>query len=318
MAYNLGVWSEREGGDWEACVISSYLEGLVYGGVTNFPLGVYTQEEREKLERIPDEPQDYNTTDVVAQARYGVHLRKLSTDTLQNAVTRVGIGLVLAGYGSLNIATNAPIHSIFYLPMNTGAGLVFDPLAANQSAGVLTLAAKVLKWAKGAGPNDAREVRKGEFNTVTLTTVKAEDWLPTQNPTGASNGVLRETPDKAAAIVARIPIGTPVRSIAEIATTAPAGDNNWRLTEYNSKPAYMLRRDWSPKVAGGDPKVDAEFDAFLQGKSFASDCTQAVKDATASLNAQIVALHGLIDNHVQAATKPENDLSKAAGIVNKS
>lgn len=166
-AFNLGVWSEREGGDWEACVISSYLEALVYGGVISFPLGVYTQAEREALEAVPDEPQDYATTDNASRARYGVKLRPLSVGTVYGAVTRPGVGVLLAGKGGLNIPTTAPFHSVFWVgvgpPGGATSGLVYDPLAPNQSAGVSTTVAKIVAWAKGAGTNDAREVRKDEF-----------------------------------------------------------------------------------------------------------------------------------------------------------
>jgi hypothetical protein len=192
MPYDLGVWSEREGGDWEACVISSYLEGMVWGGVTNFPLGVYSQAEREALERIPDEPQDYDTTDVVALARYGVKLRRLSVGTVAAAVSRPGVGVVLAGWGGLLIPTTAPIHSVFWVD-----GLVYDPLAPNQSAGQPCSAARITGWAKGAGPNDAREVRFNEFGaagddmTIIVDAVKflGADGKPAPRQVGFAAGV---------------------------------------------------------------------------------------------------------------------------------
>lgn len=157
------VWSEVEAGDWEACVAASYLTGMVYAGWTAFPLGIYTQAEREAIEAVADSPQDYATTDAEALARYGVKLRPLSTGSLESAVSRVGVGLVLAGYGGLLIATNAPIHSVFYLPTSSTAGLLYDPLAANKSAGVSLPASRILGWAKGPGANDAREVREDEL-----------------------------------------------------------------------------------------------------------------------------------------------------------
>jgi len=181
------VWSEREGGDWEACVISSYLIGLVYGGLHSFPLGIYTQAEREALEQVADEPQDYHTTDATSQARYGVQLRKLSTGGIDDAVTRVGIGLVAAGYGGLLIPTTAPIHSVFYLPTSQTAGLLFDPLAANQSAGVPIDASRIVAWSKGAGPNDAREVKENEFAMATDVQVRA---YPTPRTWLTKGGVL--------------------------------------------------------------------------------------------------------------------------------
>src|SRR3970040_18465 len=88
MTYPL-VWTEREVGDWEACVITSGLMAIMYGGYTKFPLGAYTQAEREALEIIPDEPTNYAGLDKVFPARYGIKLRPLST-SIANAVTRVG------------------------------------------------------------------------------------------------------------------------------------------------------------------------------------------------------------------------------------
>lgn len=177
------VWSEKESGDWEACVAASYLMGLVYGGVTAYPLGIYTQAEREALELVPDEPQDYATTDGQAQARYGVHLRKLSTGSIESAVARPGIGLVLTGYGGLLIPTEASIHSLFYLPTSPTAGLLYDPLATNQSAGVSIAASRVATWAAGrAGPNDAREVRADEFQGEAVSESIAEIVLFPEGP----------------------------------------------------------------------------------------------------------------------------------------
>lgn len=86
--------------------------------------------------------------------------------------------------------------------------------------------------------------------------IKGEDWQPAAAADGTSNGVLRATPDTAAAITARIPLGTIVRTIAELRTGAPS-DNDWRVTRApDGTPRYLLRRDWSPVTAGGDPLVD--------------------------------------------------------------
>lgn len=175
------VWSEKESGDWEACVAASYLIGLVYGGLRAFPLGIYTQAEREALELVPDEPQDYATTDAQSLARYGVALRKLSTGSIADAVTRVGVGLVCTGYGGLLIATGASIHSLFYLPTSATAGLVYDPLANNQSAGVPISAAQIVTWTAGrAGPNQVREVGSDEFvgDTDVGTTIAVHHAFP--------------------------------------------------------------------------------------------------------------------------------------------
>jgi hypothetical protein len=223
--HTLAVWTEKESGDWEACVAASYLMGLVYGGVTAFPLGVYTQAEREALELIPDEPQDYATTDAQAQARYGVHLRKLSTGSIADAVTRTGVGLVCTGYGGFLIPTNASIHSLFYLPTSPTAGLVYDPLANSQSAGVPVTAAQVVTWTAGrAGPNQVREVRDSEF----LPPPEEESmYLKGSNPRPMPPGA-RTTTTEGNYLIAD-PTVTPYRALMEIAAGSVI-DIDWQVT----------------------------------------------------------------------------------------
>lgn len=99
---------------------------------------------------------------------------------------------------------------------------------------------------------------------------KAEDWTPTTTalPDGTqrSNGVFRGTPNVSAAVLSRVPAGTVVRSINEIKTSA-AADNDWRETRLaDGSTVYMLRRDWTPVVPGGDPAIDAEYLDFILRK----------------------------------------------------
>jgi hypothetical protein len=68
-----------------------------------------------------------------------------------------------------------------------------------------------------------------------ITAIKGEDWIPTVN--GAqSNGVFRDLPNRAAPVVARVPAGTVVRTVAEVETNATPPDNRWRLTEHAASP----------------------------------------------------------------------------------
>jgi hypothetical protein len=215
------VWTERESGDWEACVITAYLMGLLYGGA---PIpDPYTQAEREALEVAADEPQDFDTTDTRAQARYGVQLRKLSTDTIAYAVTRIGVGLVMAGYGGLLIPTGAPIHAVFYVPATAIAGWLFDPLAPDRSAPVSIAASRMVAWSKGAGPNDVREVREDEF--VPDADVQVRPY-PTPRTWLTKGGVLVGRRLDPAPLVASqtFVAGSPAHSSAEYTITpTPAG-----------------------------------------------------------------------------------------------
>ena len=100
-----------------------------------------------------------------------------------------------------------------------------------------------------------------EEGDVRITLIKGEDWLPTPNATtGLSNGVFREVPERGAPIVHRVDLGVAVRSIAEVLSNG----QNWRLTEHDGRPAYLLRSDWTPVVQGGDPAVDGVLDAYIQ------------------------------------------------------
>jgi len=160
-------WSEH--GNYDACVTISALTGLVYGGFTAFPLGIYSIAEGEALEAtgVP-RVGDYGTLIPAVQARYGKTIRALSTGSIADAVTRPGIGLVLAGFGCIpgtawQQAGFAQYHSVFVVPKPLGTVLLFDPMTPNQSPGQLIDAAIIVAWAKGAGVNDAREIRESEY-----------------------------------------------------------------------------------------------------------------------------------------------------------
>jgi len=120
-----------------------------------------------------------------------------------------------------------------------------------------------------------------EEDAVRITLIKGEEWKPTANATtGASNGVLRRSPDTVALIVYRLPLGTIVRSIEEIKTDA-ASDFDWRATEYNGEVVFMLRRDWEALRQGGDPAIDALLNDFITRKPIPEpiDCAPLVNAA---------------------------------------
>jgi N-acetylmuramoyl-L-alanine amidase len=93
--------------------------------------------------------------------------------------------------------------------------------------------------------------------------IKGEDWIPAL-VNGQSSGVLRAEPDVASPEIARLDAGVVVRTIAEVTTNAAPPNHNWRLTEHLGKPAYLLRRDWTPLVQGGDPAVDALLTRYIE------------------------------------------------------
>jgi len=73
------------------------------------------------------------------------------------------------------------------------------------------------------------------------------------------NGVLRRNPVRAEVPFDRLADGTEISSLAE-ATTADG--NKWRLVEHDG-PAWLLRSDFDPVTPGGNPALDAAFDAFV-------------------------------------------------------
>ena len=105
-------------------------------------------------------------------------------------------------------------------------------------------------WGQMLAPQSPPDTSTGADMDIHL---KAEDWTPTVTG-GQSNGVFRATPDRSAPVIARVSAATVVRSVAEVTTTAPAPNDNWRLTRVNGNDAFMLRSDWNPVTQGGRPR----------------------------------------------------------------
>ena len=115
-----------------------------------------------------------------------------------------------------------------------------------------------ISWYRDSEFRDKTALFRRYWEDEVITAIKGEDWKPTVT-NGVSNGVYRATPDRSAPIVARLPEGTVIRTIAEVS----ADGNNWRLSEVNGAPAYFLRADLVPLVQGGDPAVDAALNDFI-------------------------------------------------------
>ena len=175
------VWSERgelHATGWKDCVYSSGLMALIYGGFTDFPLGIYTDQEREALERSDDQPDEtWSTDDILAVAvkrRYGLTLRPLDIE-LDPALDRVGTALVLIGVNG-RLAAGHTLrrwdpdfiggHAVTVIPKGAGKVLWLDPEAPMGYAGDITDTATVLRWASGRA--SARVVREGEYEETAM------------------------------------------------------------------------------------------------------------------------------------------------------
>lgn len=80
---SISVWSERlPTPGWDQCTESAYLMALLYGGFRDFPLGAYSNEERNALDNAtpPDPATGGSTFDLLdkgAAKRYGVTLHRI-------------------------------------------------------------------------------------------------------------------------------------------------------------------------------------------------------------------------------------------------
>jgi hypothetical protein len=168
------VWTEREGdvpgtpadeGDFEACVATSYVMGLLYGGVRmNAP---YTQAERERLEVVTREPQDLRASDRKAKEVYGRVLRGPSVTTSKVAfLARPGLGYCLTGVGSpVGAQAGTFIHEVFAVAVSATTVRVYDPLLQGTSGPKDRSVQAIAAWMKGIAPHQVREVRRDEFSS---------------------------------------------------------------------------------------------------------------------------------------------------------
>jgi hypothetical protein len=274
------VWSERETGDFEACVAASYAMGLAYGGV---PMAApYTQAERERLEVVTNEPQDLNTTDTKALAVYGVKLRLPSVGTVSAFLSRPGIGACLTGIGSPGgFQAGTFTHEVFVVVESSTSVLLYDPLAPIGSAPKRVTVAKMVAWAQGVRPNDAREVRKDEFGGKAVPLITNVQPVAPNSSAQFEKGVnyqfWRYDPATGAKQVFTL---TP-----PAATSAPT---TARVTFVGEQPAFYF-----PRVFANGFKDDAYCAADLRIASPQVDCS-ALEAQVAQLTADLAAAHSRI------------------------
>lgn len=155
-------------------------------------------------------------------------------------------------------------HAIALLPSDTAWAIVGDPLCSGFK---VIAEGTVRAYAEKLAPRVHFAVSRPQSSIVppptteepmNLRAVKGEDWTPalTRRP-------YRPNPERGGPITGYIELGTIVRTIAE-ATTKDG--NNWRLTEINGVPAWLLRADFNPVVQGGDPAVDAGLTNYIERK----------------------------------------------------
>jgi len=129
-------------------------------------------------------------------------------------------------------------------------------------------------WGSALRPKIYEVLGTSVEEEMNLTNIKLEAWKP-----NGSNGVFRDKPERSAPVTDRVPEGTVIRSVAEISTSAPAPNNNWRVTERNGTVKFMLRTDWTALVQGGDPVLDAKLTKLIsEGSSPEPDVSTLVDE----------------------------------------
>jgi hypothetical protein len=174
------VWSEREPGAWTECSEAAYLMALLAGGFDRFPLGAYTDAERDALDAaigFDREGGGNMLTDVDAGslARYGVRLRPLADGTragLRWALEQPDRALVVTGTfrglpaGHVLRRWQPGFiggHAWTVLPDGAGAVLWLDPLAPDDHPGDKATVDDVMACAWTPGAEFGREAVAGEF-----------------------------------------------------------------------------------------------------------------------------------------------------------
>lgn len=319
------VWTEREGdipgtimneGDWEACVATAYSMALLYGGVKMAQ--PYTQYQRELIEyygAAADRDQNLDLTDIKSIQVYGVKLRLPSVWSNAAALARPGVGMCLTGTGSPGgYATGTFGHEVFWIATSTTAGLLYDPLAPAGSAPLVKSVATMAAWARPLSATNSREVKAWEFGPPPATGVKmairpvSEEFTTGTGQVGGQFYV-----DGPGVGTAKwFTQATRVTSIGE--TT----DGLWRVLFYvggtgQGEYLWMARSKLTPIAGTRSPA--AGYAASLPippcpptPPPAVVDCAVAVADAVAPLKQRITELEQAIIDHVEAVTKPEEDL----------
>jgi hypothetical protein len=163
MMTNMLVWSERpepNATGLKDCTYSAGLQGLVFGGFTKFPLGVYTVAEREALERSDDQPNETGASlddlIVAVKRRYGITWSKSRVALMLELHARSDLAFIIQGSPG-NLAAGHTLrrydppftggHCVTITPTGDGTHVKwYDPLAPMKSGGDVTTWATVTKW----------------------------------------------------------------------------------------------------------------------------------------------------------------------------
>lgn len=182
------VWSERNElhsttGEHD-CYVAAPLMCLVYGGKTSYPLGIYTPQEREALERADARPDEEGGTpddaDLGIKNRYGLVMHKVSETSLA-AAWQLGrafsVGGRLSNFPSGNrLRRYAPTytggHRVCVIPTSVASGPAeastgrwLDPLAPWKYVGDTVTLAEVQVFTKGRDVSDLRFTLQNEYAT---------------------------------------------------------------------------------------------------------------------------------------------------------
>ena len=298
MALDRGVWSEREAGDWEACVVTCYAMGLLHGGVKM--VAPYTQIERERLEKVKDEPQDLDTTDTMSRLVYKVRLRPPSVTSIAAALGRSGVGMCLTGRGSPGHQWQpgfAGLHEVFWIGLTPLAGDLYDPLAPMFQPPERVAVSKMGAWVVGIGPTQAREVRKDEFITgddVPFIPTAQFAHLFNKKSSLKSAAALKAEPNSASATLRSYNSGTGFFPVVSVS-------NQWfGCWLYDDSPAgytfgYFPAGSCNPLVTNENPPDEGGDNGFTQG------------DIDAAVDAALSSRDDEWTDHIIATLSPEKE-----------
>lgn len=224
------VWSERpepNAPGLRDCTYSAGLTGLVFGGFTKFPLGIYTVAEREALERSDAQPNETGASAsdlvVAVKKRYGIEWSIQPASNMAKWHAREDVGWIIGGRNG-NLPAGHTLrrwdpgfiggHRVFIVPTGNGTHVTwFDPEAPMKYPGDLTDWATVSKWMGSFDPNviavredayapapppEPLTVTKSAYDAAVARAVKAEADLE------LTRKALEESSNNLSAALARI------------------------------------------------------------------------------------------------------------------
>lgn len=197
-------WSElidpAAGNALRDCSHGSYLGVVEDAGVSAFPLGVRTWQEREAFEDeegLAEPPSTafaydprryeeqgtigYGVCDLAAQRRYGVMLRTATNAALPGLLARSDVSVAIQGQGYGLPAGRCGPHSIRVVPLGDGRVLVFDPRRPMNEAGAPCPASTIIAWHAALPEGQIRWAAFGEFATPPFEPRTADVYTPIDN-----------------------------------------------------------------------------------------------------------------------------------------